>query len=249
MTHASLFSGIGGFDLAAQWMGWENLFHCEYNTFCQTVLKHYWPNATTYTDITTTDFTFWRGRVDILTGGFPCQPFSSAGKRAGTDDDRYLWPEMLRAIKEIRPKWIIGENVAGILTMERGETLRRICADLEHEGYEVECYDIPAYCAGLQTLERHIWIVAKATGQRFKRRKTYQHQDKGNERQFQRTNKGANQRWDICSTRFCDVAERVSNRLAPNQREEIKAGGNAIPPPVAFAIFQAIESNINTTPP
>jgi len=85
MTHASLFSGIGGFDLAAQWMGWENLFHCEWNPFCQTVLKYHWPNATTYTDITKSDFTIWRGRVDILTGGFPCQPFSTAGQRKDTE--------------------------------------------------------------------------------------------------------------------------------------------------------------------
>jgi DNA (cytosine-5)-methyltransferase 1 len=118
MTHGSLFSGIGGFDLAAEWMGWENLFHCEWNEFGQTVLNHFWPNAETFTDITKSDFKKYANRIDILTGGFPCQPFSLAGKRDGTDDDRYLWPEMLRAIREIRPNWVIGENVAGILSME-----------------------------------------------------------------------------------------------------------------------------------
>ena len=96
MRHGSLFSGIGGFDLAAEWMGWENIFHCEWNPFGQRVLKHYWPNAKSYHDITQTDFTIHRGAIDILTGGFPCQPFSLAGKRKGTDDERYLWHEMLR---------------------------------------------------------------------------------------------------------------------------------------------------------
>lgn len=111
MKHGSLFSGIGGFELAAQWMGWENVFHCEINPFCQKVLKYHYPNAIGYEDITKTDFTIHRRNIDILTGGFPCQPFSSAGKRLGKDDQRYLWKEMYRAIKEIEPTYIVGENV------------------------------------------------------------------------------------------------------------------------------------------
>lgn len=118
MKHGSLFSGIGGFDLAAEWMGWENVFRCEWNEFGQKILKHYWPNAISYTDITKTDFSVHRGTIDILTGGFPCQGFSLAGNRLGTDDDRYLWPEMLRVIRETKPAYIVGENVTGILSME-----------------------------------------------------------------------------------------------------------------------------------
>lgn len=117
-THLSLFSGIGGPDLAAEWMGWENISHTEWNPFGQRVLQYYWPNATSHHDITKTDYTIYRGRVDILTGGFPCQGFSLAGKRMGTDDDRYLWPEMRRAYQECRPRVIIGENVTGLLSME-----------------------------------------------------------------------------------------------------------------------------------
>ena len=117
LTHGSLFSGIGGFDLAAEWMGWTNVFHCEINEFCTRILNHHFPNAEHYADITKTDFTPWRGRIDVLSGGFPCQPFSLAGQRKGADDDRYLWPQMLRAIREIQPSWVVGENVAGILTM------------------------------------------------------------------------------------------------------------------------------------
>jgi len=115
MKHGSLFSGIGGFDLAVEWMGWDNIFHCEWNPFSQKVLKHHFPNSKSYNDITKTDFTIHRGTIDILTGGFPCQPYSLAGKRKGKEDERHLWPEMLRAIREIQPSWVVGENVFGLI--------------------------------------------------------------------------------------------------------------------------------------
>ena len=98
-------------------MGWQNAFHCEIDDFCNTILNYWFKDAKSYTDVTTTDFREWRGKINVLTGGFPCQPFSVAGQRKGADDNRYLWPHMLRAIHEIRPDWVIGENVAGILTM------------------------------------------------------------------------------------------------------------------------------------
>src|SRR5690625_805792 len=106
MNHGSLFSGIGGFDLAAEWMGWENIFNCEIEELPRKILNHYWPDAISYEDIKKTDFTIHRGQIDILTGGFPCEPYSQAGKRLGKDDERHLWPEMLRAIREIAPTWI-----------------------------------------------------------------------------------------------------------------------------------------------
>ena len=137
MRHGSLFSGIGGFDLAAEWMGWENVFHCEWNEFGQKVLKHYWPNAKSYGDIKQTDFNIWRGRIDVLSGGFPCQPYSMAGKRLGKEDDRHLWPEMLRAIREIQPRWIVGENVRGIISWGGGLVFDEVQSELEAEGYEV----------------------------------------------------------------------------------------------------------------
>lgn len=99
MTHGSLFSGIGGFDLAAAWAGWTNVFNCEIDPFCRRVLKYHFPESEQYEDIRTKDFTVWRDRVDVLTGGFPCQPFSLAGKRKGTADDRYLWPAMLGVVR------------------------------------------------------------------------------------------------------------------------------------------------------
>ena len=135
MTHASLFSGIGGFDLAAEWAGWTNMFNCEINPFCRRVLAYHFPNAVQYEDIKAVDFTVWRGRIDVLTGGFPCQPFSVAGKRNGTDDDRYLWPEMLRAIREVCPRWVVGENVRGFVNWSEGMVLDTVFADLEALGY------------------------------------------------------------------------------------------------------------------
>jgi DNA (cytosine-5)-methyltransferase 1 len=162
MRHGSLFSGIGGFDLAAQWMGWTNVFHTEWNEFGQKVLKHHFPNSISYHDIIKTDFTIHRGTIDIITGGFPCQPFSLAGKRKGTDDERYLWHEMLRAIQQIRPTYVVAENVRGLLTIDGGMVFEQVCADLEAERYEVQPILLPA--AGVNAPHRRdrIFIVAYA---------------------------------------------------------------------------------------
>jgi len=160
MRHGSLFSGIGGFDLAAEWMGWENVFHCEWNEFGQKVLKYHFPNADSYSDITKTDFTKYADTIDILTGGFPCQPFSLAGKRKGTDDERYLWHEMLRAVQEIKPKFVVAENVYGIVNIDGGLVFEQVCADLEAEGYEVQPFIIPAASKNAPHRRDRVWFVA-----------------------------------------------------------------------------------------
>ena len=160
MIHASLFSGIGGFDLAAEWVGWENAFHCEINPFGQQVLKYYYPNAISYDDITKTDFTIWRGRIDVLSGGFPCQPYSLAGKRLGKEDDRHLWPEMLRAIREIQPEWVVGENVFGLINWDGGVVFDEVQADLEAQGYEVQAYVLPAVSVNAPHRRDRVWFVA-----------------------------------------------------------------------------------------
>jgi DNA (cytosine-5)-methyltransferase 1 len=162
MIHASLFSGIGGFDLAAEWMGWENLFHCEWNPFGQQVLKHHFPNSISYNDITKTDFSIHRGQVDILTGGFPCQPYSAAGKRLGKADERHLFPHMLRCIKEIKPRWIIGENVRGLVNWNGGMVFNEVYDDLEREGYEVQSFLIPAASVNAPHQRYRIWFVANS---------------------------------------------------------------------------------------
>lgn len=166
LTHASLFSGIGGFDLAARWAGWTNLFNCEIDPFCQKVLKYHFPNAEQYSDIKTTDFTVWRDRVDVLSGGFPCQPFSLAGKRKGTEDARHLWPEMLRAIREIQPRWVVGENVRGIINWSGGLVFDEVCTDLEAAGYEVKPFILPACGVGAPHRRDRVWFVAHRTDAR-----------------------------------------------------------------------------------
>ena len=160
MTHASLFSGIGGFDLAAEWMGWSNVFNCEINPFCRKVLAYHFPNAKQYEDVKAVDFTIYRGHIDVLTGGFPCQPFSLAGKRKGSDDNRYLWPEMLRAIREITPRWVVGENVFGIVNWSNGMVFEQVQYDLEDEGYEVQPYVIPACAVDAPHRRDRVWFVA-----------------------------------------------------------------------------------------
>lgn len=187
MTHASVFSGIGGPEVAATMLGWDNLFHCEINPFGRAVLDYWFPNSKSYEDITKTDFSEWRGRVDVLTGGFPCQPFSYAGKRRGAQDDRYLWPYMFKCIDQVCPTWVVCENVAGITTMvEQGSaskvanipslfdtgndirgqykltetfTLERICNDLEQHGYAVQTVLIPACAVGAPHRRDRVFIV------------------------------------------------------------------------------------------
>lgn len=163
MTHASLFSGIGGFDMAAEWAGWTNAFNCEIDPFCRKVLKYHFPDAEQYEDIRTADFTIWRDHIDVLSGGFPCQPFSLAGKRKGTEDDRYLWPEMLRVIRTVRPRWVVGENVFGIVNWSEGMVFDKVCSDLEAAGYEVQPYIIPACGVGAPHRRDRCWFVAHRT--------------------------------------------------------------------------------------
>ena len=169
-------------------MGWDNAFWCEIDDFCRTVLSYHFPKSTGYGNIKETDFTPWRGKIDILTGGFPCQPFSCAGQRKGAEDDRYLWPEMLRAIREIRPSWVIGENVAGILSMvqpgdeteverqaslfetadketllEQQFVVDTVCRDLEREGYSVQPVVIPACAIGAPHRRDRVFFIAYRT--------------------------------------------------------------------------------------
>lgn len=165
MRHASLFSGIGGFDLAAQWMGWENVFQVEIDQFCQKVLEKNFPNTKRYGDIKQFDGIPYRGTIDILTGGFPCQPFSNAGKRKGTEDNRYLWPEMLRVIREVQPLYIVGENVGGLVNWSDGMVFKQVHSDLEAQGYEVQSFILPACAIGAPHRRDRIWFIAHSSSQ------------------------------------------------------------------------------------
>ncbi len=152
----------GGFDLAAEWAGWENIFHCEWNPFGQRVLKYHFPKSISYNDITKTEFTIHRGTIDVLSGGFPCQPYSTAGKRLGKEDDRHLWPEMLRAIREIQPRWVVGENVRGLTNWNGGVVFDEVQSDLEIEGYEVTPFLLPACAVDADHRRDRIWFIAHA---------------------------------------------------------------------------------------
>ena len=173
MLHISLFSGIGGFDLAAEWAGWTNIVSCEINPFGRRHLEYYWPNAYHHTDIHTLTIekineeltkrhgANWRTNDIVLTGGFPCQPYSLAGKRLGKEDERHLWPEMLRVIREVKPDWIVGENVFGLINWSNGLVFDEVQTDLEAQGYEVQAFVLPACATDAPHRRDRLWIIAK----------------------------------------------------------------------------------------
>jgi DNA (cytosine-5)-methyltransferase 1 len=162
-NHCSLFSGIGGFDLAAQWAGWNNVFQVEKDEWCQKVLQKNFPKAKRYGDIKEFNAKEYNGAIDIISGGFPCQPFSVAGQRKGKEDDRYLWAEMLRIIGEVQPKFVVGENVTGII----GMALDTVLSDLEAQDYTTETYIIPACSKNAWHRRDRVWIVAYSNSIRW----------------------------------------------------------------------------------
>ncbi len=162
VRHLDLFSGIGGFALAARWVGWETVAFCEIDDYCQAVLAKHWPSVPIHNDVRELSGDAI-GHVDIITGGYPCQPFSLAGKRRGENDDRHLWPEMHRLINELRPAWVVGENVAGHITMG----LDRVLSDLEGSGYACRTFAIPAVAVDAKHRRERLWIVANTSERRL----------------------------------------------------------------------------------
>jgi DNA (cytosine-5)-methyltransferase 1 len=171
-TVLDLFSGIGGFSLGLESTGYfETIAFVEKNQFCQKVLAKNFKDIPIEGDIR--NVKGQRYEADVVTGGFPCQPFSTAGKRKGTDDDRYLWDETIRVIRECKPRWFIGENVEGIINIQDGMVLRQVQDDLEEEGFEVRCLIIPASGKGAWHQRKRVWIIANTQRKGLERHSKY----------------------------------------------------------------------------
>jgi len=217
-----LFSGIGGFSLGAEQNGIETIGFVEKDEFCQKVLKKHWSDVPIIDDIRKVngkDF----GAATIISGGFPCQPFSVAGKREGTDDDRYLWDETIRVIRECKPRWFIGENVEGIINIQEGVVLRQVCDDLEKEGFKVQCLVIPASGIGAWHQRKRVWILAHSNSNRDRYEIT---KSNGEEKEIQREHrKKDSSTWKSIGADTHDVSN-TNSRLSVRENEEVQARGN-----------------------
>jgi len=202
------------------------VFHCEWEEFPRKVLKHYWPKAISYGDITKTDFTIHRGRIDILTGGFPCQPYSAAGKRLGKEDDRHLWPQMLRTIREVQPRWVVGENVRGLVNWNGGLVFDEVQADLETEGYEVQPFLLPAAAVGAPHRRDRIWFVAYRKDGGLQRETKQEQENGAGKREFYEYRQGRSEMGGEYSglsnarpTPDTDIDKRCERRMHQTKRE------------------------------
>lgn len=237
----SLFTGIGGFDLAAETLGWNILFQSEIDEFCLQVLEQNSPKVPKYGNINEINATEYNGNVDVLAGGFPCQPFSLAGWQQGADDERFMWPAMYRLIQECKPTWVVAENVLGLISNADGLVFEQVCSDLEREGYEVQTYIIPA--AGKNTFQerKRVWIVACLNGQRIPENEIAPGEH------FKAFAKTKKQLPDCAYFKSWVQSIRHYSKLdgmvygIPDWMDRTKALGNAIDPRIAYEIFLIIE--------
>ena len=265
MKHIDLFSGIGGFALAARWMGWETIQFCEKELFAQEVLKKNFPGVPISTNIFNLHLNECTTPT-ILTGGFPCQPFSQAGKRKGMADARAIWPQMLRIIHESRPTYVVAENVFGIINISNGLVFENVCADLESEGYEVQPVVIPASSVGAYHQRQRVWFVAHSNcNERFVggRESNFKENNQTEWAKVQLETSGLGiLRTDITSTtnkqRFinrrpnnsevgwpieppvCSRTDGLPGGLVRNIVKQFKGYGNSIVPQVAYEIFKSL---------
>lgn len=253
MNHFGLFEGIGGFSLAARWMGWNTVGWCEINPFCQTVLKHHFPNAIGYGDIKTTDFRPWRGKIDILTGGFPCQDASRAktngdGQKGLQGERTGLYWHMLRAIEEIQPPFVVAENVPEILTTNGGDDFYKILKSLWEIGYDAEWKCLYAADEGAPHLRERCYMVIYANSHGLQKGESFFSNVCEAVHPEYRNIGGA-----IAPTRppwddeppVPALVDGVSHKLDGSRYwydQTIQAAGNAIVPQIAYRIFQAIQN-------
>lgn len=233
MKVLDLFSGIGGFSLGLERAGMETVAFCEFDKKAQLVLKKHWPDVPIFDDVRELDGKQFEGQtIDLICGGFPCQPFSVAGKRKGKEDDRNLWPEYFRLIQEIKPRWVIGENVVNFANMG----IETLYSNLESINYDVQTLDISADSVGLPTLERHLWIIATPHSIRCKRGISQKVPDITPQSwEFPRNDKGNFERWAVSQSRVCGMGKRF-----PGGVDRLKQLGNAVVPQVVEVIGRAI---------
>lgn len=241
MTHLSLFTGIGGLDLAAESAGFVTVGQCEWADYPTLVLEKHWPDVPRWRDIRTlTKESFYERTglhtVDVISGGFPCQPFSVAGKRRGKDDDRYLWPEMLRVVREIRPGWVVGENVSGLV---RG-ALDDIIDDLEQEGYEARAYAFKACEVGALFAGERIAVVAASDNRRAALRWNAQFPADDCIERCRNNHRGRAQEFDTGQWRKLESRPYGVAHGVPNRVDRLKCLGNAVVPAQFAPIFRAI---------
>ena len=232
MKHLDLFSGIGGFALAAQWSGIETVAFCEKDDFCRSVLRKHWPGRPVYRDIKELSGEQLQSdgiSADVLTGGFPCQPYSVAGDRRGKGDDRDLWPEMLRIIREVEPAWVVGENVRGIIGMERDQVL----SDLEESDYSCEAFVVPACAVDAPHRRERVWIVANSNGKGLQVPKQKDPERKN--WKLERSGSFGISRWPAEPGVL-----RISHGV-PNRVDRLKSLGNAVVPQIPYVIFEVIK--------
>jgi DNA (cytosine-5)-methyltransferase 1 len=209
-----LFSGIGGFSLGLESTGFfKTIAFVEKDKFCRQVLQKNFNNIPIEEDIR--NVRGERYKADIITGGFPCQPFSVAGKRKGTDDDRYLWDETIRVVAECKPRWFIGENVEGIININNGMVLRQVQTDLEEQGFQVQCLVIPASGIGAWHQRKRIWIIA------------YSHNNGSYRSQRNETKQSCNKQEDRLSFRDDKDVPNTNTGFSIRENQEIQTGGNA----------------------
>lgn len=238
LTHFSLFTGIGGLDLAAEMAGFKTVGQCEYADYPTRVLEKHWPNVPRWRDIrdVTRESVNERigGGITVLSGGDPCQPHSTAGKRQGELDARYLWPEMLRVIVELHPDWVVNENVPG--SVSNGIAEKKI-NDLESEGYIVQAFCIPACSVGAFHFRERVFTVAHINGKRVERSSEEQilRQPYISGRQISKSFQDAERRFDTFESRLCRSVHGL-----PHGVDRLKCLGNAVVPSHAFPIFRAI---------
>ncbi|MGB9592295.1 MAG: DNA cytosine methyltransferase [Candidatus Kryptoniota bacterium] len=243
LSHGSLFSGIGGFDLAAKWMGWKNIFQVEKDKWCRKVLAKNFPETKRFEDIKDFNGHEYHNRIDVISGGFPCQPFSVAGKRKGKDDNRYLWEEMLRVVTTIKPTYVVCENVIGIISL----ALDQVLSDLEANGYTTESFVIPACAKNAWHVRDRVWVVAyaKLSGF-FERDQNERFSPNSYNIGCEEQRKSITEESEVTSTKCSNWWEtepelgRVVDGL-PYRVDRLKGLGNSIVPQIAYEIFHAID--------